>query len=107
MPEEMLQAAADRFRALSESGRLRLLECLCAGPKSVTDLAQATEQTHANASKHLAVLAAAGFVDRRRDGNRVLYRLVDDTTTSLCSVICDHVVRTAETGLARIRAGRR
>lgn len=107
MPEEMLEAAADRFRALSETGRLRLLEFLCLGPKSVTELAEATGQSHANASKHLAVLASAGFVERKREGNRVLYRLTDDTTVSLCSVICDHVVRTAEADLAKIRPARR
>jgi ArsR family transcriptional regulator len=103
MSDDMLSAVAGRFRALGEPVRLKLLESLCQGPKSVTELAELAGASHANTSKHLSVLAAAGFVLRRREGNRVVYATTDATPQQLCGVICQHVVKNAEAELRRIR----
>ena len=103
MSDDMLLAVAGRFRALGEPVRLRLLEALCEGPRSVTELARIAGASHANTSKHRFVLASAGFVLRRREGNRVVYATTDAPPERICGVICQHVVRGAETGLRRIR----
>lgn len=105
MPAPLLAAVAGRFRALSEPVRLRLLETLCAGPASVGVLAAQSGQSHANTSKHLLVLAQAGFVTRTSEGTRSVYALADQTTEQLCALICAHVVRRAADGLAGLTAG--
>jgi DNA-binding transcriptional ArsR family regulator len=99
----MLAAVAGQFRALAEPTRLALLQALRAGTKSVMELAEGAGLSHANASKHLLVLAAAGFVVRREQGTRSIYTLADRTTETLCSLMCDRVARRREQDLRVLR----
>lgn len=99
MSAEMLQAVACQFRALAEPARLRLLQALGEGPRNVTELAEIAETSHANASKHLLVLADAGFVTRTQDGTKTLYALSDDSTQRFCSIMCDRVSQQAADNL--------
>lgn len=62
-------------KAVSSARRLQILDLLSQRERSVEALAAAAELKVANASAHLRVLHAAGLVERRRDGQRVLYRL--------------------------------
>jgi len=103
MTEPMLDAVAEQFRALGEPTRLRLLQILRTGPHSVTRLAEKAGLSHANASKHLLVLAAAGFASRREQGTKSVYALADGTTKALCSIMCDRVTRQAEAELKVLR----
>jgi DNA-binding transcriptional ArsR family regulator len=103
MSMEMLRAVAEQFRALGEPARLRLLQALREGARSVMDLAKATETSHANASKHLLVLATRGFVTRRQEGTKTVYALADDSTERFCSIMCDRVSQRAEQSLRGLR----
>lgn len=103
MTEDMLKAVAGQFRALSEPARLRLLQALRDGPLNVTELAEAARTSHANASKHLLVLAEAGFVTREQDGTRTLYALSDDSTERFCIIMCDRVSQQAVEALRSLR----
>ena len=87
----MLQAVAQRFRALSEPVRLRLLQVLREGPRNVSGLAEASGTSHANASKHLLVLSEAGFVTRTQDGTKSVYALADGSTERFCTIMCERV----------------
>ena len=64
--------------------RIRLLDRLRDGEASVQELTDALGTTQQNVSKHLAVLHAAGIVSRRRDGNRALYAIADESVFELC-----------------------
>lgn len=66
---------AEIARTLGHAHRLMLLEHIAQGERSVERLAELTDLTVANASQHLQHLRRAGFVETRRDGKRVLYRL--------------------------------
>ena len=61
-------AIAERFKALGDPMRLRLLRALRDGECSVGDLAGRIGGGQANVSKHLQVLFQQGYVDRRKDG---------------------------------------
>lgn len=65
-------------RALSDPKRLCVLEQLVRGERSVSDLSRDAGCQVPNMSQHLTVLRSAGLVTSRREGNTVLYRLVDD-----------------------------
>lgn len=65
-------------RALGSAARLELLDFLAQGERSVEDLATASDLSVANTSKHLQQLKAAGLVQARRDGKRILYVMADD-----------------------------
>jgi DNA-binding transcriptional ArsR family regulator len=105
MTEAMLKAVAGQFRALGEPTRLRLLQALRAGRLDVGELAKAAGLSHANASKHLLVLARAGFVTRREEGTRSIYALADTTTETLCALMCDRVGRHVAAEMQRLRLG--
>lgn len=83
-----MQLIADRFKALSDPMRIRLLDCLRPAEKTVSQLVELAGTTQANASKHLSVLADAGMVDRRKDGNNVYYFISDPLVFQLCEMIC-------------------
>jgi ArsR family transcriptional regulator len=84
--EELEQIAA-RFRALGEPMRLRILQTVCKEPRSVNDIVEATGSTQANVSKHLSLLAAAGILEREKDGQRVFYGIKDKLAVKLCELV--------------------
>lgn len=88
MSSEVLALVAERFRALGEPARLRLLSCLRGGERSVNELVEATGLGQANVSKHLQLLHALGFVARRKEGLHVLYALADESVFALCDIAC-------------------
>jgi DNA-binding transcriptional ArsR family regulator len=104
LPDEMIEAVAEKFRALSQAPRLRLLECLSDGPLHVNAIADRTGLGRANTSRHLAVLTRAGFLTRTRRGMQVAYGLADDLPKQLSDLVCGRVVSEAERDLRRIRS---
>lgn len=88
-----LKAIAARFRALGELNRLRLIQALRGGEKSVFELVEATGLSQPNVSRHLALLLTARLVDRRKEGLTVRYRVVDDSLAEICSVMRKAIFR--------------
>lgn len=91
MSPALLAELSDRFRALAEPARLRLLTALRGGERSVTDLVTATGLGQANVSKHLRQLMAAGFLARRKEGTFAYYALADDRVFQLCDLMCGRI----------------
>lgn len=80
---------AARFRALSDPTRLRILDQLRRREElSVNDLTEELGASQQNVSKHLAALRAEGFVARRKEGTRSLYRIADPAVLELCDRLC-------------------
>jgi DNA-binding transcriptional ArsR family regulator len=77
---------ARQFRALSEPSRWRLLHALAGGECTVGEIAERTQLSIANVSKHLGVLHDACWVTRRRDGLHVRYGLADERALALWDV---------------------
>jgi DNA-binding transcriptional ArsR family regulator len=91
LTEEALELIAARFRVLSEPMRLKILDALGNRELTVTELVGATAAGQANVSKHLAILADARLVARRKDGLNVYYRVADETVFDLCNAVCSSV----------------
>src|SRR3954447_25054486 len=70
-------------KAFASPRRLEMLDLLAQAPRSVDELARASEQSTANASQHLQALHAAGMVTRTREGTRVRYELAGDEVLAL------------------------
>ena len=66
------------FHALADPTRRRILARLAEGEKSVAELTRGLAMSGTGAAKHLAVLAAAGLIRRRRDGRHSLCALDAD-----------------------------
>jgi len=63
------------LKALADPDRLKIIQCLRSGPKTVTDLSNMLENDLANVSHHLGVLRHAGLVRDEKDGKFVVYSL--------------------------------
>jgi ArsR family transcriptional regulator len=88
MADEALDMVAARFRALSDPSRLRLLNLLMQGERSVQELVDESGLTQTNVSRHLGLLRREGVVARSREGNRALYRIADPSIEKLCNIVC-------------------
>jgi DNA-binding transcriptional ArsR family regulator len=74
----MLQGfKAELFKALGHPVRIRILELLRDGERSVSDMQSGLEIEMSSVSQQLAVLRARGLVSGRREGTTVYYSVVD------------------------------
>lgn len=76
--------------------RLRLLNLLMQGEKSVGALVTAADSSQANVSKHLAVLRESGMIAMRKEGPSTLYRIDDPIVFELCELMCSRLRREIE-----------
>ena len=95
LPDDLVELIARRFRVLGEPTRIKLLDRLREGEASVNELSEALAGSQQNVSKHLAVLAEVGILGRRKDGNHVYYRIVDEGVFALCEQVCGGLRREA------------
>lgn len=103
MSDAMFEAVAAQFRALGEPARLRILSRLLEGEATVGELAATFGWSVANASKHAALLAAEGFLLRRREGATVVCSVADPVVARLCDLMCGRATERAARGLAAVR----
>jgi DNA-binding transcriptional ArsR family regulator len=93
VPDDLVELIARRFRVIGEPMRIRLLDRLREGEATVGELSEALSASQQNISKHLAVLAEVGVLGRRKEGNHVFYRVVDEGVFALCEAVCGSVQR--------------
>ena len=63
------------FQALSDPARLRIVEAMKSGECAVNDIVERMDIHQSGVSRHLRILADAGLVQMRPDGQRRLYSL--------------------------------
>ncbi len=85
----LFEAIALMGKAFASPRRLELLDLLAQAPRTVEDLARASEQSTANTSQHLQALHAAGMVARTREGTKVRYSLAGDQALTLWLALRD------------------
>jgi rhodanese-related sulfurtransferase len=84
-------------KAFASPRRLELLDLLAQAPRTVDELARASEQSMANTSQHLQALHAAGMVTRTREGTSVRYALAGSEALTVWLALRDaSVARLAE-----------
>jgi ArsR family transcriptional regulator len=88
---------ARALKALADPERLKIIQCLQAGPRNVSELARLLDAEIANVSHHLQVLRHAGLVQDKKDGKYVIYSL--DPATVAAGVV--------ELGCCRLELGRK
>ncbi|HXK60512.1 MAG TPA: metalloregulator ArsR/SmtB family transcription factor [Acidobacteriota bacterium] len=88
LSDEAIRLIAERFKALSEPTRLKLIMALEHGEKNVSQIVEEVSSTQANISRHLQYLTEAGILKRRKDGLHVYYSISDPRVFDLCQVVC-------------------
>ena len=74
---EEFRAAADLFKLLGDSTRVRLFWILCHTEACVVNLAAMMEMSSPALSHHLKLLKACRLIIARRDGKEVYYRAAE------------------------------
>jgi DNA-binding transcriptional ArsR family regulator len=77
---------AQLFRVLGHPIRIRMLELLSDGERTVGDLQAALSLDSSSASQHLAALRQQSVLESRRAGTNVYYRLRDPRVSQLLAV---------------------
>ena len=77
---------AEFFKALAHPVRIRILEILVRGERSVQELQEALGIDQPTVSQQLAVLRGKNIVDARKEGTAVRYTVRDPTVRDLLDV---------------------
>ena len=89
LPDDaMVKHMAQVFQMMGDETRLKILRSLMTGPQTVNAIVEATGQSQANVSKHLAIMLKGGLLGRRKEGTRVWYSVVDPMVHALCDAVC-------------------
>ena len=92
MSDAEIDHLANRFKLLGEPMRLKILESVCHYPHTVNEIVEMTGSTQANVSKHLALLASAGILTRKKAGQFVYYGMKDKLVMQLCSMVRSQIL---------------
>ena len=77
---------AQLFRVLGHPVRIRILELLSEGERTVGDLQAQLDLDSSGTSQHLGALRQLGLLDARREGTSVYYRIKDPRVSQLLAV---------------------
>jgi len=74
----------DVFKALADSTRLKILECVKNGEKCICEIIPCTGKSQPNVSQHMKILRAAGLIKERKEGTNIFIKI---TTKQIFNVI--------------------
>lgn len=86
MTRPIYQVKADFFKTLGHPARIRVLEVLRDGERSVSELIPEVGIESSHLSQQLAVLRRANLVQTRKEGASVLYSVADPRIFELLEV---------------------
>lgn len=109
-----MKKVAQKFKALSDETRLRILALLAIDEMCVCDLMAILDLPQSTVSRHLATLRNAGWVEDRRQGVWMYYRLSLDReplAEDVRSLLRQHLADTSQAlsdreALTAFRAGK-
>jgi ArsR family transcriptional regulator len=86
VPRPIYDVKAQFFKTLGHPARIRVLEILAGGPRSVSELQPDVGLESSHLSQQLAVLRKAGVVQAERQGSSMIYSVTDPQIFELLSV---------------------
>ena len=86
--QRQLNRMATLFATLSDPARLRILQSLRSGPRSVGEIHRVCRLKQANTSKHLRVLREARLVSPQREGTTGRSAISEPLISGLCDLAC-------------------
>ena len=86
--DRLFEIVSGYFALLSEPTRLKILNAICDGELSVSDIVERVDSTQTNVSRHLNLMYAKGVLKRRREGSLTFYSIADRNVVALCRTAC-------------------
>jgi ArsR family transcriptional regulator, cadmium/lead-responsive transcriptional repressor len=99
VPEQefaLLELSAKFFRGLGDPTRLKILEILLDGERSVSDLVRLLGIQQGRVSNHLACLKWCGYVTTATHGRYTVYRIADSRVKRILQLSREMVAKNAE-----------
>lgn len=90
---KLLELIWDRFEALANPVRLRIMIALSERPMCVCELSEYLSEKQPLISQHLAILRDSKLVDAKRIGNRIQYSIGDEKIVDIIKLMEDITVR--------------
>lgn len=85
--ERIIHLTADFLKILGHPSRIKILKILASGEKCVCDLIPALELEQSNLSQHLSALKRIGVIASRKEGTKVLYRVLYPSVLTTISTV--------------------
>lgn len=79
------------FDSFSNKTRMKIIESLISGPKSVTEICTFTKEEQSKVSHNLRRLKECNFLDVKKNGKQRIYSLNKDTVVPILKLVDKHV----------------
>ncbi len=79
------------FETFSNKTRMKIIQALNEGSKSVTEICKTTGQEQSKVSHNLRKLTECNFLDVKRQGKKRIYELNKDTILPILKLVNKHV----------------
>ena len=109
MEEKIFEMHAEVCKSMANPTRLKIMNLLRDGEKSVEELKRQLELPKANLSQHLGILRQRGIVSSRRAGLNIYYKVTNPKMIKACDILREvlfELMRESEK-LARGMSGKR
>ncbi|MCW4050023.1 MAG: metalloregulator ArsR/SmtB family transcription factor [Candidatus Bathyarchaeota archaeon] len=102
LPEDrVLEFKARLFKVIADPNRLKILEILRSGEHCQCDIIPVIGQSQPTVSRHLRLLEEAGLLLKRKEGTKVIYRVLDEHIFNLIDVLDDSMMRLISEEIAK------
>ncbi len=84
---ELYEMKAELCKTFADAKRLRIIDALRGGEKTVSELVKLIGSSQAVVSRHLMLLRDRGVVKARREGVNMYYSLTDNKIGEACDLV--------------------
>lgn len=85
--DRLYELHAAMCKTFANPWRLRIVEALGDGERTVSDLVELLGIAKSNVSQHLGIMREKGVLEHRREGGYVFYRLSNPKTLAACRLM--------------------
>jgi len=103
MEEKIFQMHAEICKSMANPTRLRIMNLLREGEKSVEELRGKLKLPKANLSQHLSVLRQRRIVSTRREGLNIYYKVANPKMIKACDLLREVLLEQLREGQQLIR----
>ena len=95
---EVLMLQAELCKSLSDPKRLRIIQELQRGERTVGELAEILGLKQSNTSQHLAILRRIGMIYPNKEGSTVYYKVANPKIVEACDLVHDFIAEQLHNG---------
>ncbi len=105
--EKIFQMHAEVCKSMANSTRLKIMNLLREGEKSVEELRNRLKLPKANLSQHLSVLRQRKIVSTRREGLNIYYKVANPKMIKACDILREVLFEQLQEGGQLMKAASR